>query len=165
MPGPENGPVTLSDFAKYATQERLESTTEDSQKSADQKLQSLFQINQILNSSGIDTARQISLDPNDDIQIGKDALLENKIQINGKTITLSAQQQKVYAVLQAHEGNKINHRDIAKLIPGMDTQKVGGVILALRTKIEDDPRHPKYLIGTRGGYGVGGITFIKTPNS
>lgn len=166
VPGPENGPITISDFAKQATQERLTSTTADSQKSADEKLQSLFHINQILNNSGIDTARHISLDPNDDTQTYKESLSgKHEIQINGRVVVLTARERSVYTVLEQHEGIRINYTDIAKLIPNMIREQVGSTILSLRRKIEDNPRKPNHIIGRQGGYGVGGITFIKNPTS
>lgn len=91
VPGPENIPVALSDFAKQVIQEKLESTTESSQESADKKLESLFEINLKLKSSGIDTARQISLDSNGNAQAyNYDPSRKHEIQIDGKTVMLNA---------------------------------------------------------------------------
>ena len=158
VPGTENGPLTLSDFAKQATQERLESTTPSSQESAEKKLQSLFQINQLLNNSGIDTTRQIRLG------INNDSLTTNgEIQIRGKIIKLTPREKDVYNVLELHEGSRINYRDISEQVPNISKQQIGSIIQAIRRKIEDDPTHPKHIIGKKGGYGVGGITFTKSP--
>ena len=160
VPGPENGPVTLSDFARQATQERLESTTEDSQKSAEAKLHSLFQINQALNNSGIDTTREISCDPDNDTPMHKTFLVEKyEITIDEKTVELSARERIVYDILERNEGIRMNLSDIAKRIGNINTQQVGGIINSLRRKIESDPQKPQHIVGKKGGYGVGGITF------
>ena len=157
--GHPNGPVNLSMFAQQATQDRIQATTPDEQTLADNKLQSIFSINEALKQAGIDTERQISLDVDNVVSVlNSDPPTNQEIEMDGEKIMLSSRELDVYRILQQNEARTLNMRDIAQQA-NLTIQQIGSIIYSLRRKIESDPQKPQHIVGRRGGYGVGGITF------
>lgn len=75
----------------------------------------------------------------------------------GKEISLSAKEFAIMEHFIKHEGEAIHRHDLLNEVWGYEamptTRTVDNFIMNLRKKLEEDPTHPKHILGVRGvGY-------------
>lgn len=84
-------------------------------------------------------------------------LTHHQLSRNGSIVTLARKEFELLVFLVGHRGKVFSRDHLLEKVWGYDyaggTRTVDYHILSLRRKIEDDPRHPVYLVTVRGvGY-------------
>lgn len=74
---------------------------------------------------------------------------------NNQLINLSSTEQKLLELLLLNERQVISRDELSKIMGGLSPRSIDVQIVRIRSKIEDDPKRPKYLRTIRNeGYAI-----------
>ncbi|MCC8418015.1 MAG: response regulator transcription factor [Rickettsia endosymbiont of Bryobia graminum] len=74
---------------------------------------------------------------------------------NNQPVQLSSTEQKLLELLLENSGQIFSREDLSKLMGGISPRSIDVKITRIRSKIEDNPKEPKYLRTIRnGGYAI-----------
>lgn len=74
---------------------------------------------------------------------------------NNHLVNLSSTEQKLLELLLLNERQVISRDELSKIMGGLSPRSIDVQIVRIRSKIEDDPKRPKYLRTIRnGGYAI-----------
>lgn len=74
---------------------------------------------------------------------------------NNQPVQLSSTEQKLLEVLLKHNGQEMKRDELSKIMGGLSPRSIDVQIVRIRSKIEDEPKEPKYLKTIRNsGYAI-----------